>query len=227
MRSGRRRATGADSDAVNANNSVANSAGSSADSSRAAQPVKEEARVEEPRRRGGEVTSRRDKVTGGDGAARQRGSRKGGGHNYAMHIWNTHCLRQEWGGITGWDQYTLPIQDILYTRIWNMDRQFPDNCLAFGGITTGIQRLRHGMIHRISNGLSFGTSNSDSWRLQLSIRCQLLVDHSELCTNVIFNFSQLILEASARKKLVPSSCYHVQDYKRSSSWNIEHGFVEI
>ena len=23
-----------------------------------------------------------------------------------------------------------------------------------------------------------------------------------------------------------SSCYHVQDYKRSSSWNIEHGFVE-
>ena len=72
-----RRATGADSGAVNANSSVANSAGSSADSSRATQPVKEEARVEEPRRRGGEVTSRRDKETGGDGAARQRGSRKG------------------------------------------------------------------------------------------------------------------------------------------------------
>ena len=117
-----------------------------------------------------------------------------------MHIWNTHCLRQEWGGITGWDQYTLPIQDILYNRIWNMDKQFPDNCLAFGGITTGIQILRHMMVFRISIGLSFGTSNPDTWRLKLSIRCQLLVDHSELCTNVIFNFSQLILEASAQKK---------------------------
>ena len=56
------------------------------------------------------------------------------------------------------------------------------------------------MIFRISIGLSFGTSNPDTWRLKLSIRCQLLVDHSELCTNVIFNFSQLILEASAGKK---------------------------
>ena len=80
-----------------------------------------------------------------------------------------------------------------------MDKQFPDNCLAFGGITTGIQRLRQLMIFRISIGLSFGTSNPDTWRLKLSIRCQLLVDHSELCTNVIFNFSQLILEASAKK----------------------------
>ena len=121
-------------------------------------------------------------------------------HNYAMQLLNTHRLRQEWGGVTGWDQYTLPIQDILYNRIWNMDKQFPDNCLAFGGITTGIQRLRHMMIFRISIGLSFGTSNPDTWRLKLSTRCQLLVDHSELCTNVIFNFSQLILEASARKK---------------------------
>ena len=81
-----------------------------------------------------------------------------------------------------------------------MDKQFPDNCLAFGGITTGIQRLRLMVIFRISIGLSFGTSNPDTWRLKLSIRCQLLVDHSELCTNVIFNFSQLILEASAPKK---------------------------
>ena len=81
-----------------------------------------------------------------------------------------------------------------------MDKQFPDNCLAFGGITTGIQILRHMMVFRISIGLSFGTSNPDTWRLKLSIRCQLLVDHSELCTNVIFNFSQLILEASAQKK---------------------------
>ena len=81
-----------------------------------------------------------------------------------------------------------------------MDKQFPDNCLAFGGITTGIQRLRHMVIFRISIGLSFGTSNPDTWRLKLSTRCQLLVDHSELCTNVIFNFSQLILEASAVKK---------------------------
>ena len=92
-----------------------------------------------------------------------------------------------------------------------MDKQFPDNCLAFGGITTGIQRLRQLMIFRISIGLSFGTSNPDTWRLQLSIRCQLLVDHSELCTNVIFKFSQLILEASARKKMVP---------------NLDHGSVE-
>ena len=92
-----------------------------------------------------------------------------------------------------------------------MDKQFPDNCLAFGGITTGIQRLRHMMIYRISNGLSFGTSNPDTWRLQLSIRCQLLVDHSELCTNVIFNFSQLILEASAGKKKVVRYPYNVCD----------------
>ena len=105
---------------------------------------------------------------------------------------------------------TLPIQDILYNRIWNMDKQFPDNCLAFGGITTGIQILRHMMIFRISIGLSFGTSNPDTWRLKLSTRCHLLVDHSELCTNVIFNFSQLILEASARKK---------ETYLRWPEWN--------
>ena len=47
---------------------------------------------------------------------------------------------------------------------------------------------------------SLGTSNTDTWRLKPSTRCQLLVDRSELCTNVIFNFSQLILKASARKK---------------------------
>ena len=61
MSSGRRRAAGADSGAVNANSSAANSAGSSADSSRATQSDYEEARVEESRRRGGEVASRRDK----------------------------------------------------------------------------------------------------------------------------------------------------------------------
>ena len=66
--------------------------------------------------------------------------------------------------------------------------------------TTGIQILRHVMIFRTSIGLSFGTSNPDTWRLKLSIRCQLLVDHSELCTNVIFNFSQLILEAKKKEK---------------------------
>ena len=73
-------------------NGVANSADSSADSSRATQPVQEEARVEEPRRRGGEVTSRRDKETGGDGAARQRGSRKGGGHTTTLCIYGTHIV---------------------------------------------------------------------------------------------------------------------------------------
>ena len=159
------------------------------------------------------MASRRDKEMerrwSGETAREPQGGRT---HNYARHIWNTHCLRQEWGGITGWDQFTLPIQDILYKRIWNMDKQFPDNCLAFGGITTGIQRLRHMVIFRISIGLSFGTSNPDTWRLKLSTRCQLLVDHSELCTNVIFNFSQLILEASARKKRK----------KRSTLSKIEH-----
>ena len=69
-----------------------------------------------------------------------------------------------------------------------------------GRNTTGIQILRHGIIFRISNGLPLGTSNPDTWRLKPSNSCQLPVDHSELCTNVIFNFSQLILKASARKK---------------------------
>ena len=77
---------------------------------------------------------------------------------------------------------------------------FPDICLTLGGITTGIQILRHVIIYRISSGLPLGTSNTDTWRLKPSTRCQLLVDRSELCTKFIFNFSQLILEASARKK---------------------------
>ena len=54
-----------------------------------------------------------------------------------------------------------------------------------------------------ANGLPLGTSNTDLWRLKPSIRiirCQLLVDRSELCTKVIFKISQLILKASARKK---------------------------
>ena len=46
-----------------------------------------------------------------------------------------------------------------------------------------------------SIGLILETSNPDTWRAKPSTSCQLLVDHSELCTNVIFNFSQLILEA--------------------------------
>ena len=123
-------------------------------------------------------------------------------HNYAMQLLNTHRLRQEWGGVTGWDQYTLPIHDILYKRIWNMDKQFPDNCLTFGGITIGIQILRHVPKFRISNGLPLGTSSTDTWRLKPSTRCQLLVDLSELCKQCYFQFSQFILEASAKKKLV-------------------------
>ena len=83
---------------------------------------------------------------------------------------------------------------------WNEDMQFPDLCLTLGGITTGIQILRHVIIYRISSGLPLGTSNTDTWRLKPSTRCQLLVDRSALCTKFIFNFSQLILEASARKK---------------------------
>ena len=71
----------------------------------------------------------------------------------------------------------------------------PEFCLTFGGITTGIQILRHVIMFRITNGLPLGTSNTDTWRLTPSTRCQLLVDRSELCTNVTFKFSQLILKA--------------------------------
>ena len=106
----------------------------------------------------------------------------------------------KWGGISGWDQFTLPIHDFRHKRIWNKDMQFSDLCLTLGGITTGIQILRHVIIYRISSGLPLGTSNTDTWRLKPSTRCQLLVDRSELCTKFIFNFSQLFLEASARKK---------------------------
>ena len=65
---------------------------------------------------------------------------------------------------------------------------------------TDIQILNQVIMFRITNGLPLGTSNTDTWRLKPSTRCQLLVDRSELCTNVIFKFSQLILKASARKK---------------------------
>ena len=75
------------------------------DSSRATQPVQEEAGVEEPRRRGDEVTSRRDKETGGDGAARQRGSRKGGGHTTTLGIYGTHIVY----GKSGADHWVGPV----------------------------------------------------------------------------------------------------------------------
>ena len=88
MSSGRRRAAGADSGAVNANSRAASSAGSSADSSRATPSVYEEARVEESRRRGGEVASRRDKEMerrwSGEPAREPQAGRT---NNYAMHIW--------------------------------------------------------------------------------------------------------------------------------------------
>ena len=85
-------------------------------------------------------------------------------------------------------------------RIWNMDMQLPEFCLVFGGISTGIQIHHHVIMFGITNGLPLGTSNTDSWRLKSSIRCQLLVDRSELCTNVIFKFSQLILEKRKKEK---------------------------
>ena len=85
-------------------------------------------------------------------------------------------------------------------RIWNMDKQFPEFCLTCGGITIGIQILRHVPKFRISNGLPLGTSSTDTWKLKPSTRCQLLVDLSELCKQCCFQFSQLILEASAQKK---------------------------
>ena len=99
-----------------------------------------------------------------------------------------------------WDQFTLPIHDFRHKRIWNKDMQFPDLCLTLGGITTGIQILRHVIIYRISSGLPLGTSNTDTWRLKPSTRCQLLVDRSELCTNVIFNFLNLFSKRPREKK---------------------------
>ena len=112
----------------------------------------------------------------------------------------TQYVYGKWGGISGWDQFTLPIHDFRHKRIWNKDTQFPDLCLTLGGTTTGIQIRRHVIIYRISIGLPLGTSNTDTWRLKPSTRCQLLVDRSELCTNVIFNFSQLILEKRKKEK---------------------------
>ena len=73
-------------------------------------------------------------------------------------------------------------------RIWNMDKQFPEFCLTCGGITIGIQILRHVPKFRISNGLPLGTSSTDTWRLKPSTRCQLLVDLSELCSQCYFQF---------------------------------------
>ena len=108
----------------------------------------------------------------------------------------------KWGGISGWDQFTLPINDFRHKRIWNKDMQFSDLCLTLGGITTGIQILRHVIIYRISSGLPLGTSNTDTWRLKPSTRCQLLVDRSELCTKFIFNFSQLITYYSTALQFV-------------------------
>ena len=140
----------------------------------------------------------------------QRGSRTGDGHTTTQCIYgNTNYLRQEWGEISGWDQFTLPIHDFLHKRIWNTDKQFPDFCLTLGGITTGIQILRHVIIYRISSGLPLGTSNTDTWRLKPSTRCQLLVDRSELCTKFIFNFSQLILEASKKKEVSANGHSHI------------------
>ena len=82
---------------------------------------------------------------------------------------------------------------------------FPDICLTLGGITTGIQIRRHVIIYRISIGLPLGTSNTDTWRLKPSTRCQLLVDRSELCTKCIFNFFSTC-SRSVRAKKKTSSC---------------------
>ena len=39
-------------------------------------------------------------------------------------------------------------------------------------------------------------------------------------------FDKLVMnEASADYTADTTSCYYVQDYKRSSCWNIEHGYV--
>ena len=89
----------------------------------------------------------------------------------------------------------------LNTHVWNMDKQFPEFCLTFGGITSGIQILRHVIMLKITSGLPLGTSNTDTWRLTLSTRCQLLVDRSELCTKCFFKFSQFIRKASKKEKI--------------------------
>ena len=92
--------------------------------------------------------------------------------------------------------------DFLHQRIWKMDKQLPEFCLTFGGTSTGIQIHQYVIMFRISNGLPLGTSNTDTWRLKPSTRCQLLVDRSELCTKFIFNFSQLITYYSTALQFV-------------------------
>ena len=82
-----------------------------------------------------------------------------------------------------------------------MDKQFPELCLTFGGIMIDIQILRQVIMFRITKGLPHGTSNTDTWRLKLSTRCQLLVDRSELCTKCFFKFSQFIRKASKKEKI--------------------------
>ena len=82
-------------------------------------------------------------------------------------------------------------------RIWNMDKQLSEFC----GISTGIQIHHHVIMFRITNGLPLGTSNTDSWRLKPSIRCQLLVDRSELCFFHFFSsYSQSVRAKKERKQ---------------------------
>ena len=68
---------------------------------------------------------------------------------------------------------------------------------------------------RITNGLPHGTSTTDPWRLKPSLRRQLLVDRSALCTKVFFQFFSTYpksvrakKEEEKRKKKVPTSRFN-------------------
>ena len=110
-------------------------------------------------------------------------------HYNAMNIWDHKIVYRKSGAEPlGGTSSRYHYMTFYIRRIWNIVKQFPEFCLPFGGITTGIQILRHVLKFRISNGLPLGTSSTDTWRLKPSTRCQFLVDLSELCNQCYFEF---------------------------------------
>ena len=103
-------------------------------------------------------------VTDDEPAAREPQGRGTDTRLRNAYMGTQNCLRQEWDGTSGWDQFTLPTHDFLHQT-----------------------DLEHG---QAASGIVFNIRWNFDWRTDTS------------------------------------SCYHVQDYKRASSWNIEHGFVE-
>ena len=118
-----------------------------------------------------------------------------------MYVQGMHVLYDKgWKEPLGGTSSRCQPMTFYIKRIWNMDKQLPGFCLTFGGISTGIQIHHHVIMFRITNGLPLGTSNTDSWRLKPSIRCQLLVDRSELYTNAILNFLNLFSKRPREKR---------------------------